>query len=124
MSGKSRRLGRLFPHADGKAILTPIDHGLWYGPMPEIADPLEVSRMLIPASDGLLITPGFARAVSQILPSDRALALRVGTSTTLSPVQDYESIFVGIETAIRLDADAVVHTLYMGSEREIGRAHV
>jgi DhnA family fructose-bisphosphate aldolase class Ia len=118
MSGKSRRMGRLFPHKDGKAIITPIDHGLWYGPMQGIENPLEVGRQVIPASDGLLITPGFARAISQILPSDRALALRVGTSTELSPVQDYESLFVNVETALRLDADAVVHTLYLGGERD------
>lgn len=118
MSGHKRRLKRLFRHRDGRAILMPIDHGLWYGPMPGIEDPLAVTRQLVHGSDGLLISPGFARAVADVLPSDRALALRVGASTSLSPVQDYESIFAGIETALRLDADMLVHTLYMGSAHD------
>jgi len=118
MSGKCRRLKRLFRQPGGRAILTPIDHGLWFGPMPGIESPVAVTRAVIEGSDGLLIAPGFARAVRDILPSDRALALRVGTSTALSPVQSYESLFAGIETALRLDADAVVHTLYLGSERD------
>jgi DhnA family fructose-bisphosphate aldolase class Ia len=121
MSGLHRRLARLFRHADGRAILMPIDHGLWYGPVAGIESPETVTRLLIPASDGLLVAPGFARAISHILPSDRALALRIGAATALSPVQDYEAIFAGIETALRLDADALVHTIYLGSPHD-GRA--
>ena len=116
--GKKRRLARLFRHADRRAILTPIDHGLWYGPMRGIENPVEIARCVIPESDGLLIAPGFARAVADVLPSDRALVLRVGTSTSLSPSQDYESVFADIETALRVDADALVHTLYLGSSRD------
>lgn len=96
----------------------PIDHGLWYGPMPGIERPLEVARRVIPGSDGLLIAPGFARFLSSELPGDRALAVRVGVGTALGPVQDYEPLFAGLETALRLDADAVVHTLYLGSVRD------
>jgi fructose-bisphosphate aldolase / 2-amino-3,7-dideoxy-D-threo-hept-6-ulosonate synthase len=118
MSGKKRRLARLFRHADGRAVLTPIDHGLWYGPMPGIESPVEIVRCVIPESDGLLLAPGFARAVSDVLPSDRALVLRVGASTSLSPSQDYESIFADVETALLLDADALVHTLYLGGSRD------
>jgi DhnA family fructose-bisphosphate aldolase class Ia len=118
MSGKARRLKRLFRHQDGRAILTPIDHGLWYGPMKGIIDPVAVTRKVIGGSDGLLITPGFARAVMDELPADRALALRIGTSTALSPVQDYELVYAGIETALRVDADALVHTLYLGGSRD------
>lgn len=118
MSGKHRRLSRLFRHADGRAILVPIDHGLWYGPLPAIERPEEVSARLIPESDGILVAPGFAQAVAHLLPGDRALALRIGAATALSPVQDYEAVFAGIDTALRLDADAVVHTLYLGSARD------
>lgn len=118
MSGKRRRLSRLFRHADGRAILVPIDHGLWYGPLPAIERPEEISARLIPESDGILVAPGFAQAVANLLPGDRALALRVGAGTALSPVQDYEAVFAGIDTALRLDADAVVHTLYLGGPRD------
>jgi DhnA family fructose-bisphosphate aldolase class Ia len=118
LSGKKRRLDRLFRHADRRAILTPIDHGLWFGPMAGIESPADIARCVVPESDGLLVAPGFARAVADVLPSDRALVLRVGTSTSLSPAQDYESLFADVETALRLDADALVHTLYLGSSRD------
>jgi DhnA family fructose-bisphosphate aldolase class Ia len=83
-----------------------------------IESPEAIARLVIPGSDGLLVTPGFARAVAHLLPSDRALTLRIGAATALSPVQDYEAVFAGIETALRLDADAVVHTLYLGSAHD------
>jgi DhnA family fructose-bisphosphate aldolase class Ia len=116
--GRTRRLRRLFRHDDGRAILTPIDHGLYSGPMQGIEDPAGSARRLIPGSDGLLVSPGFARHISAVLPSDRALVLRVGVCTDLSPVQGYEAVFAGIETALRCDADAMVHTLYMGTTRD------
>jgi DhnA family fructose-bisphosphate aldolase class Ia len=127
MSGRLRRLKRLFRHEDGRAILLPIDHGFWYGPIKGIEDPMRVTSRVIGGSDGLLVAPGFARAISQLLPSDRALALRVGATTALSPVQDYEVLFTGVTTALRLDADALVHTLYLGRShdqraiRDLGR---
>ncbi len=118
MSGKRRRLRRLFRHPDGRAILTPIDHGLWFGPLEGIERPREVARKVIGGSDGLLLAPGFARAIADELPSDRALVIRVGAATALSPVQDYETVFAGVETALRLDADAMIHTLYLGHARD------
>jgi DhnA family fructose-bisphosphate aldolase class Ia len=127
MSGRLRRLKRLFRHEDGRAILLPIDHGFWYGPMRGIEDPARVTSRVVAGSDGLLVAPGFARAIGQLLPSDRALALRVGATTALSPVQDYEALFAGVKTALRLDADALVHTLYLGRSydqraiRDLGR---
>lgn len=118
MSGKTRRLRRLFRHPDGRAILTPVDHGLYLGPMAGIERPLEVARKVIPGSDGLLVSPGFAEAILDELPSDRALVLRMGVVNALSPAQDYEAVFAGVETALRLDADAMIHTIYMGNARD------
>lgn len=117
-SGLLRRMRRLFRHADGRAILVPIDHGLYSGPLPGIEDPLRIARATIPGADGLLISPGFARAIATEMPSDRALAMRVGAINDLSPVQGYEAVYASVDLALRFDADWLVHTLYIGGERD------
>jgi len=116
--GLLRRTRRLFRHADGRAILVPMDHGLYSGPLRGIEDPLCAARVVIPGADGLLISPGFARAVAAEMPSDCALAMRVGANTDLSPVQGYEAVYAGVDLALRYDADWLVHTLYIGGERD------
>lgn len=117
-SGLLRRIRRLFCHADGRSILVPIDHGLYSGPMNAIQDPRRIAQAVIPGADGLLLSPGFARAIAAELPASCALALRVGAINDQSPVQGYEAIFASIEHAVRCDADWVVHTLYIGGQQD------
>ncbi|NLE43710.1 MAG: hypothetical protein GX620_03215 [Chloroflexi bacterium] len=117
-SGLLRRMRRLFRHADGRAILVPIDHGLYSGPLPGIEDPLRIARATIPGADGLLVSPGFARAIATEMPSDRALVMRVGAINDLSPIQGYEAVYASVDLALRFDADWLVHTLYIGGERD------
>lgn len=114
--GLVRRARRLFRHADGRAIMVPMDHGLYSGPVRGLEDPLCIARQVIPGCDGLLLSPGFARAIAAELPSDCALALRVGALSDLSPRRDYETPYLGIEQALRYAADWLVHTLYLGGE--------
>jgi DhnA family fructose-bisphosphate aldolase class Ia len=116
--GLVRRLGHLFRHADGRAILVPMDHGLYSGPMRGIEDPLRIARVVIPGADGLLIPPGFARVIAAELPATCALALRAGAITDQSPVRDLEAVYVSVERALRYSADLLVHTLYIGGGRE------
>ncbi len=117
-AGLLRRTRRLFCHADGRAILVPIDHGLYSGPLRGIEDPLRIAREVIPGADGLLISPGFARVIATELPGDCALAMRVGATNDLSPVQGYEAVYASVERALRYDADWLVHSLYIGGEQD------
>lgn len=112
--GLLRRFRRLFCHADGRAILVPIDHGLYSGPMRGIEDPVRIARAVVDGADGLLISPGFARAIAAELPSRCALAVRMGAINDQSPVQGYEAPYASVELALRYDADWLVHTLYIG----------
>jgi fructose-bisphosphate aldolase/2-amino-3,7-dideoxy-D-threo-hept-6-ulosonate synthase len=95
-----------------------MDHGLYSGPMAGIESPVRIARQVIPGSDGLLISPGFARALTGEIPSRCALVLRIGALTDDSTVQNYEAVFATVETALRYDADAVVHSLYLGTEHD------
>ena len=117
-AGLLRRIRRLFCHADGRAILVPIDHGLYSGPMCGIEDPLRIAQVVIPGADGLLISPGFARTIAAELPGRCALVMRVGAINDQSPVQGYEAIYASVELALRYDADWLVHTLYIGGEQD------
>jgi len=117
-AGLLRRIRRLFCHADGRAILVPIDHGLYSGPMDGIEDPLRVARAVLAGADGLLISPGFARAIAAELPARCALVMRVGAINDQSPVQGYEAVFASVERALRYDTDWLVHSLYMGGEQD------
>ncbi len=117
-AGLLRRTRRLFCHADGRAILVPIDHGLYSGPMDGIEDPLRVARAVLAGADGLLISPGFARAIAAELPARCALVMRVGAINDQSPVQGYEAVYAGVKLALRYDADWLVHTLYIGGHQD------
>jgi DhnA family fructose-bisphosphate aldolase class Ia len=116
--GLLRRSRRLFRHADGRAILVPMDHGLYSGPLHGIEDPVRVARVALAGADGLLISPGFARAIAAELPSQCALAMRVGAINDQSPVRDYEAVYASVDLALRYDADWLVHTLYIGGEHD------
>ena len=113
-----RRFRRLFCHADGRAILVPIDHGLYSGPMAGIEEPLRIAQVVVPRADGLILSPGFARAIAAKLPSRCALVLRVGAINDQSPVQGYEAVYASVDLALRYDADWLVHTLYIGGEHD------
>lgn len=117
-AGLLRRIRRLFCHADGRAILVPIDHGLYSGPMCGIEDPLRIAQIVIPGADGLLISPGFARAIAAELPGRCALVMRAGAINDQSPVQGYEAVYASVERALRYDADWLVHTLYIGGNQD------
>jgi len=117
-AGLLRRIRRLFCHADGRAILVPIDHGLYTGPMRGIEDPLRIAQVVLAGADGLLISPGFARAISAELPGRCALVMRMGAINDLSPVQGYEAVYASVELALRYDADWLAHTLYIGGQQD------
>jgi DhnA family fructose-bisphosphate aldolase class Ia len=117
-AGLLRRIRRLFCHDDGRAILVPIDHGLYAGPMRGIEDPRRIARAVIPGADGLLISPGFARAIAAELPGRCALVMRVGAVNDQSPTQGYEAVYASVELALRYDADWLAHSLYIGGEHD------
>jgi fructose-bisphosphate aldolase/2-amino-3,7-dideoxy-D-threo-hept-6-ulosonate synthase len=116
--GLVRRVRRLFRHADGRAIMVPMDHGLYSGPLRGLENPLHIARQVMPGADGVLISPGFARTIAAELPSSCALALRAGVLSDLSPMRDHEAVYLGIERVLRYAADWLVHTLYLGGERD------
>jgi len=127
MTGKTRRMGRLLRGAgsndfsrSGRCLLVPVDHGPWLGPARGIHAPLEiVARVVAGGANALLLTPGFARAAAPALPPDVAIVLRVSIMPGLAPEAVQEVPIATVETALRLDADAVAVSIFFGRGGEI-----
>jgi fructose-bisphosphate aldolase/2-amino-3,7-dideoxy-D-threo-hept-6-ulosonate synthase len=61
-----------------------------------------------------LLTPGFLREVSDLIPADVGIVLRVSVSAGLSAEARQEIPAVTATTALRLDADAVAVSIFFG----------
>lgn len=120
MTGKNRRMKRLFQGAEGRSLLVPLDHGAWLGPAQGIHHPTEITRKVIAGgANALLIGPGFARKVASLLDSHVALVLRTSLCPGLAPEATQEVPVATLETALRLDADAVAISIFFGRGNEV-----
>lgn len=61
MTGKSIRFNKLFSN-DGNAVIIAIDHGMFDGPIPGMADLRETIQRINPEVDGILLSPGMLKA--------------------------------------------------------------
>jgi len=115
MVGKNRRLKRLFRGSEGRCLLVPLDHGPWLGPVDGIVQPkATVQKLLAGGANALLVSPGFARAVEPILDPATALVLRVSLAMGLAPDATQETPVATVDTALRMDADAVAVSIFFG----------
>jgi DhnA family fructose-bisphosphate aldolase class Ia len=113
-------MARLFKGAAGRCLLIPIDHGAWLGPVKGIDRPREiVAKVLAGGANALLIGPGFARAVKSLLDPSIGLVLRVSFAPGLAPEATQEIPIAGVETALRMDADAVAMSVFFGRGGEV-----
>jgi len=65
-------------------------------------------------ANALLVSPGFARAVEPVLDSSTAIVLRVSLAMGLAPDATQETPVATVDTALRLDADAVAVSIFFG----------
>ncbi len=115
MVGKKRRLKRLFRGKVQRCLLVPLDHGPWLGPVEGIGRPKAVvKKLLTGGANALLVSPGFTRAVEPILDPSTAIVLRVSLSMGLAPDATQETPVATVETALRMDADAVAVSIFFG----------
>ena len=120
MSGKSRRLGRIFKGPSGRCLMVPLDHGPWLGPIKGIDCPQTiVEQVLAGGANALLVSPGVARTVQPVIGTDVAIVLRVSISLGLAPEAMQETPIATVETALRLDADAVAVSIFFGRGQEV-----
>jgi DhnA family fructose-bisphosphate aldolase class Ia len=111
--GKQLRMRRIFPN--GKALVLPLDHPIYFGPQPGVEDP---AKLLALARDhgatAVLLTAGALRsAVHEV--GDLGIILRI--DATLSQMGGPDTIMHLLHTpeeAAALGADMVVVNCYLG----------
>lgn len=120
MTGKQRRLGRLFKGPNRRCLLIPLDHGPWLGPVKGIDRPRPiVQQVLAGGANALLVSPGVARMVEPVVGADIGLVLRVSLTLGLAPEARQETPVATVETALCLDADAVAVSIFFGRGGEV-----
>lgn len=120
MFGKSRRMNRLFTGEPKRCLLSPLDHGGWLGPVPGIDRPRQIVEQVIAGgANALLLSPGFAQAVEPVMPPHVGLVLRVSLTAGLSSQGTQETPIATVDTALRMDADAVAVSVFFGREGDI-----
>jgi fructose-bisphosphate aldolase, class I len=124
-TGKRARLHRLmYEHGPGNGtlMLLPIDQGLEHGPIdffsnPESIDTDWIYRLAVEGNfSGIALHVGLAEKYQKPYAGKVPLILKINGKTNLPPDDEAFSSMTGsVEDAVRLGADAVGYTLYVGS---------
>jgi class I fructose-bisphosphate aldolase len=124
-AGKKARLYRiLHQHGmrNGTAIFLPYDHGLEHGPRdfsgnPESSDPGYIIRLAVEGGfNGIALQIGLAEKFYWDYAGEVPLVLKLNGKTDIpSAIDPFSPVNATVEDAVRLGADAVGYTLYVGS---------
>lgn len=126
--GKRTRLYRLMYQSgpgNGTLMLLPIDHGLEHGPKDffENQDATEPAYILKLAKEGgfsgIVFHIGLAQKYLREFAGQVPLILKLNGKTAIpSDEEPFSSLTGTVEDAVRLGADAIGYTLYVGSPRQ------
>src|SRR5690349_19199294 len=124
-TGPKARLHRiLFEHGarNGTALFLPYDQGLEHGPRdffanPPAADPRYVLRLAVEGDfNGVVLQIGLAQKFFWEYAGEVPLVLKLNGKTDIPPgAEALSSVHAGVDEGVRLGADAVGYTLYVGS---------
>lgn len=123
--GKKARLHRLlYAHGPGNGTMMflPIDQGLEHGPVdffenPAAADPDFQCRLALEAGySGIVFHIGLAEKYMKHYAGKVPLVLKINGKTNIpSDAESFSALTGSVEDAVRLGADAIGYTLYVGS---------
>jgi fructose-bisphosphate aldolase, class I len=127
-TGKKARLQRIiyqFGLKNGTAMFLPYDQGLEHGPRdfldnPASGDPRYILKLAIEGGfNGIAVQIGTAEKFFWDYAGEVPLILKLNGKTEIPPADAPRSPLNGsVEDAVRLGADAVGYTLYVGSGRQ------
>ena len=128
-TGKQARLHRiLYRHGlgNGTAMFLPYDQGLEHGPRdfftnPAAADPAYIVRLAVEGGfNGVAMQVGNAEKFYTDVAGQVPLILKLNGRTELPPSDaPLSPLTASVRDAVRLGADAVGYTLYVGSARQV-----
>jgi class I fructose-bisphosphate aldolase len=124
-TGKKARLNRiLFQHGlrNGTALFLPYDQGLEHGPRdffanPAASDPAYITKLALAGGfNGIAIQIGLAEKFYWDYAGEVPLILKLNGKTDIpSDAEALSPVNATVEEAVRLGADAVGYTLYVGT---------
>lgn len=124
-TGKKARLNRiLFQHGlrNGTALFLPYDQGLEHGPRdffanPAASDPTYIAKLALTGGfNGIAIQIGLAEKFYWDYAGEVPLILKLNGKTDIpSDAEALSPVNATVEEAVRLGADAVGYTLYVGT---------
>ncbi|WP_020658846.1 class I fructose-bisphosphate aldolase [Amycolatopsis benzoatilytica] len=124
-TGKKARLHRILREhglRNGTALFLPYDQGLEHGPRdffanPDAADPRYIVRLALEGGfNGIAIQIGLAEKFYWDYAGELPLVLKLNGKTDIpSDAEALSPVHASVEDAVRLGADAVGYTLYVGS---------
>ena len=136
-AGKKARLHRiLYQHGlgNGTALFLPYDQGLEHGPRdffanPRAADPRYIVKLAREGQfNGIAVQIGLAEKFYWDYAGEVPLILKLNGKTDIPPDdQALSPVHASVEDAVRLGADAVGYTLYVGTpaqEQDFAQYHV
>ena len=117
--GKAVRLSRIFKEPSGKTFIVAMDHAVTRGPLPGLTDPVNVVRDVVAGgADAIMMHEGAAKKSYQIFRGKAALVLKISGATRIGPDISYHVPVSSVEHAVKLGADGVAVTLFVGSSHE------
>jgi class I fructose-bisphosphate aldolase len=127
-TGPKARLHRiLFQHGlrNGTALFLPYDQGLEHGPRdffanPAAADPRYIIKLALEGGfNGIAVQIGLAEKFYWEYAGEVPLILKLNGKTDIPPDSEaFSPVHASVAEAVRLGADAVGYTLYVGSPAE------
>jgi len=123
-AGKKARLHRILYRSglgNGTALFLPYDHGLEHGPRdfagnPAAADPRYVIKLAVDGGfNGVAIQIGLAQKFYWDYAGEVPLVLKLNGKSEIPAIDPLSPVNATVEEAVRLGADAVGYTLYVGS---------
>lgn len=118
LPGKRVRLGRVFGN-DGKTLIVPIDHGLASGPVAGLEQPNKIIKTLISEGiDAILTTYGVANKFAHAFGKTGLILRMDGGPTDLARDPEATDLMCTVEDALRLGADAVITSVWLGGVHE------
>jgi len=108
---------RLMPK--GRAVIVPLDHPVYFGPLPGVIDPGELVREVAATpADGLLLTLATLGRVADGLGQLATIARLDGTHTRLGSHLSQVDCISSVEMAMAAGADACALNVYVGVDNE------
>jgi 3-hydroxy-5-phosphonooxypentane-2,4-dione thiolase len=115
--GLANRLNLIIRPETGRTVMLAVDHGYFQGPTTGLESPRAAITPLLPYADTVMLTRGVLRT-SVDTTSSTPVVLRVSGGTSVLKELSHEGLATCMEDAIRLNAVAVAHSIFVGGEGE------